>query len=177
MSFEIYIPTSLNFQDYIAIIQTARTWADGYDQKDYARLFAALAPEVTIDYTLIVAAWGTKTYSASDFATLWLSEEHLGLKPLATQHLLAQPYFKSVNDNEIIVQWQQLASHGRRADEDVKNDIKDTSSRILETSDGRSYMEHRLVRVDGKWKIERITPSLLYQTGDFMRIRRPEGES
>lgn len=33
MSFDIYIPTDLTFQDYIAIIQTARVWADGYDQK------------------------------------------------------------------------------------------------------------------------------------------------
>lgn len=31
--FEIYIPTNLSFQDYIAIIQTARSWADGYDRK------------------------------------------------------------------------------------------------------------------------------------------------
>lgn len=31
--FEIYIPANLSFQDYIAIIQTARVWADGYDKK------------------------------------------------------------------------------------------------------------------------------------------------
>lgn len=31
--FEICIPTHLSFQDYIAIIQTARVWADGYDRK------------------------------------------------------------------------------------------------------------------------------------------------
>lgn len=31
--FEIYIPTNLSFQDYIAVIQTARVWADGYDRK------------------------------------------------------------------------------------------------------------------------------------------------
>jgi hypothetical protein len=122
-------------------------------------LLAALAPNITIDYTLIVAAWGTKTYSASEFATLWLSEEHLGLKPLATQHLLAQPYFKSVTEDEIIVEWQQLASHGRRAEEDVKNKVKDTSNTITETSDGRSHMEHRFVHIEGKWKIQRITPS------------------
>jgi scytalone dehydratase len=81
-----------------------------------------------------------------------------------------------VTDNEIVVQWQQLASHGRRTDEDVKNGVMDTSSSILETSDGRSYMEHQFVKVEGRWKIARITPSLLYQTGDFMRIRRPEGQ-
>jgi scytalone dehydratase len=99
-----------------------------------------------------------------------LSAEHLGLKPLATQHLLAQPYFKSVKADEIVVEWQQLASHGRRRDE-----LLDTSGTITETSDGRSYMEHRFIKVGGRWKIARITPSLIYQTGNFMRIRRPEG--
>ncbi|CAK7205298.1 hypothetical protein SEUCBS139899_008067 [Sporothrix eucalyptigena] len=175
MTFQIYIPSNLSFQDYIAVIQTARAWADGYDQKRSDMLLAALAPNVAVDYTLIVAAWGIKHYTADEFAALWLSEEHLGLKPLATQHLLGQPYFKSVTDDEIVVQWQQLASHGRR--QDVGGDgPKDTSAVITETSDGRSYMDHRFIKVDGLWKITGITPSLLYQTGDFMRIRRAAGE-
>lgn len=33
MSVEIYIPEKLTFQDYIAVVQTARAWADGYDRK------------------------------------------------------------------------------------------------------------------------------------------------
>ena len=31
--FELYIPLDLTFSDYIAVIQTARAWADGYDLK------------------------------------------------------------------------------------------------------------------------------------------------
>lgn len=31
--FDIYIPDNLRFHDYIAIVQTARVWADGYDRK------------------------------------------------------------------------------------------------------------------------------------------------
>lgn len=119
--------------------------------------------------------WGTKQYTAAEFAALWLSEEHLGIKHLVTQHLLAQPYFKSVTADEIVVEWQQLASHGRRqADEGSARDA--SAERITETSDGRSYMQHLFVRVGERWKIAGITPSLLYQTGDFMRIRRAEGE-
>ncbi|KAJ5522645.1 scytalone dehydratase [Penicillium frequentans] len=166
--FDIYIPDNLRFQDYIAIVQTARVWADGYDRKSFPRLLAALAPKVTVDYTLIVSGWGREEYTAHELASKWLSAEHLGLKPLATQHLLAQPYFKYVGEGEIVVEWQQLASHGRRDDEH-----RDTSGSITETSDGRTYMEHQFVKVDGKWKIARITPSLIYQTGDFMHIRRP----
>lgn len=33
MAFEIYIPENLKFSDYIAVLQTTRTWADGYDRK------------------------------------------------------------------------------------------------------------------------------------------------
>lgn len=33
MAFEIYIPEDLKFSDYIAVLQTTRTWADGYDRK------------------------------------------------------------------------------------------------------------------------------------------------
>ncbi|KAL5586837.1 hypothetical protein ACKLNR_015085 [Fusarium oxysporum f. sp. zingiberi] len=175
MAFEIYIPDNLTFQDYIAVVQTARVWADGYDRKSEERLLAALAPEVSVDYTLIVPAWGIKQYKAAEFAALWLSEEHLGLKPLVTQHLLAQPYFKKVTADEIVVEWQQLASHGRlQADGGGARDA--SAARINETSDGRSHMQHQFVRVGGLWKIATITPSLLYQTGDFMRIRRPDGE-
>ncbi|KAH7118082.1 Scytalone dehydratase [Dactylonectria estremocensis] len=175
MTFEIYIPDNLTFRDYIAVIQAARVCADGYDKKSQEHLLAVLAPEVTVDYTLIVPAWGTKQYIAAEFAALWLSEELLGLKPLVTQHLLAQPYFKTVTADEIVVEWQQLASHGRlQAHNGSARDA--STARITETSDGRSYMQHRFIRVGDRWKIAGITPSLLYQTGDFMRIRRAEGE-
>lgn len=46
---------------------------------------------------------------------------------------------------------------------------------ISETSDHRAYMEHRFIKLDGKWKIAKITPKLIYSTGNWMRIRRPEG--
>lgn len=137
-------------------------------------MLAALAPKVTVDYSLIVAAWGVKHYTADEFAALWLSEEHLGLPPLVTQHLLGQPYFKSVTADEIVVKWQQLASHGRRPDEEASTNGGPPV--VNEMSDGRSYMEHRFEKQDdGRWKIAGITPSLLYTTGDFMRIRRPVG--
>lgn len=33
MAFEIHIPENLKFSDYVAVLQTTRTWADGYDRK------------------------------------------------------------------------------------------------------------------------------------------------
>ncbi|GAM43427.1 hypothetical protein TCE0_050r18231 [Talaromyces pinophilus] len=142
-------------------------------KKDFARLSATLAPEVIVDYTSVVPAWGEKRYTSHEFATEWLSPEHLGNKALATQHLLAQPYIKSVAKDEIVVQWQQLASHGRWEDENATETGKQRM--IVETSDGRSWMEHKFVRIEERWKIARIRPELRYDTGDFMRVRRPEG--
>jgi scytalone dehydratase len=142
-------------------------------KQDLARLSATLAPEVIVDYTSVVPSWGEKRYTSHEFATEWLSPEHLGNKALATQHLLGQPEFKSVAEDEIVVQWQQLASHGRWEDGSATKGGK--KRMIVETSDGRSWMKHKFVRIEGRWKIARITPELTYDTGDFMRVRRPEG--
>jgi scytalone dehydratase len=125
-----------------------------------------------VDYSSVNPSWGVKHYPSAEFAALWLSEEHLGLKPLVTQHMLGQPYFTHVAADEIVVEWQQLVSHGRR-----DGDVLDASvPNIKETSDGRSWMRHRFVKVNGLWKITGITPLLSYHTGDWMRIRRPVGQ-
>lgn len=33
MPFDLYIPENLEFRDYLAVVQLARTFADGYDKK------------------------------------------------------------------------------------------------------------------------------------------------
>ena len=132
---------------------------------------AALADHVTIDYSNVVPAWGEKHYAADDFVELWLSPEHLGLRPLATQHLLGLPLFKSVEDARVVVEWQIIASHGRRAPgEDATNPM----ARIEEESNHRGFLEHSFVRIDKGWKIQKIKPSVTFQPGDFMHVRRPE---
>ncbi|KAI1613942.1 hypothetical protein EDD37DRAFT_477931 [Exophiala viscosa] len=166
-SFALHIPTNLTFQDYFAVTQTARTWADGYDLKSYAHLISTLAPQVSVDYTDVNPDWGKKIYDKEAFAKLWLSEEHLGNSALNTQHLLGLPYFSYVgpkrprnefgnwfaarptshgeiaaNDQdseEIEVSWQILASHGRRATDSASED-KDHLPLIGETSDHRAFM-------------------------------------
>ncbi|KAH8646690.1 hypothetical protein BX600DRAFT_390217 [Xylariales sp. PMI_506] len=173
MTFEIYIPENLEFRDYLAIVHTARAWADGYDRKCYEMLAASLAPDVAVDYSLVTPTSEVEHYTGEEFARLWLSEKHLGLRPLSAQHLLGQPYFKSVAADEIVVEWQQLVSLGRRGS--AAPDDDDADRKIVETYAGHSHMRHRFVKVDGKWKITSITPLLIYHTGDFMHIRRPEG--
>lgn len=109
------------------------------------------------------------SYKAPAFIDLWLGPEHLGVRALATQHLLGIPYFKSVTNEEIVVEWQQMASHGRRVKgEDYANPM----CKIDETSDGRSWMQQKLVKIEGKWKIQEIKPEAIYHTGDFQHVRR-----
>ncbi|KAH7420215.1 hypothetical protein BKA64DRAFT_752827 [Cadophora sp. MPI-SDFR-AT-0126] len=169
--FEIYVPANLTFQDYISICQCSRTLADAYDRKDKSRLRASLAPKVTVDYSLVVPEWGVKNFTAEAFVDEWLGDKHLGVKSLATQHLLGAPYFKSVTAEEIVVEWQQLASHGRRAQGE---DFRSPMCRIDESSDGRSWMQQTYVRSDGEWRIRAIRPEVLYHTGDFLHIGRPD---
>ncbi|EFY85759.1 hypothetical protein J3459_013903 [Metarhizium acridum] len=173
MAFEIYTASSLSFQDYVAICQCARALVDGYDRKDKVRVRASLAPSIVVDYSKVVPEWGRKKYEADGFVDLWLGPNHLGVKALATQHLLGAPYFKSVTEGEIVVEWQQLASHGRRLEgEDYMHPL----CKISEISDGRSWMQQTYVKVDEQWRIAEIRPEVLYSTGDFLNIGRPDGK-
>lgn len=111
--------------------------------QDKERLRASLTSNVAVDYTGVVPSWGSKRYTASAFVDEWLSQVHLGLKPLATQHLLALHYFKGVSDSEIVVEWQQIASHGWRGEgEDSANPMCKTEAE----SNHRSYMQHTFVK-------------------------------
>ncbi|KAF7934175.1 uncharacterized protein EAE97_008535 [Botrytis byssoidea] len=138
--------------------------------QDKERLRASLAPNIIADYTLVVPEWGQQTFTADAFVEEWLGPKKLGVKALATQHLLGAPYFKSVTDSEIIVVWQQLASHARR---EVGEDYNHPHCKIGETSDGRSYMQQTFVKVEGQWRISVIKPEVIYHTGDLMALGRP----
>jgi scytalone dehydratase len=46
--------------------------------------------------------------------------------------------------------------------------------KIGETSDGRSWMQQTFVKVEGQWRISVIRPEVLYHTGDFLHVGRPD---
>ena len=70
-----------------------------------------------------------------------------------------------------MVEWQQLASHGRR---EIGEDFANPMCKIGETSDGRSWMQQTFVKTESGWRISAIRPEVLYHTGDFSHIDRPE---
>lgn len=142
-----------------------------FELQDKARVRASLAPNVIIDYMGVMPAWGLMNFSADDFVAEWMGPKHLGVKALATQHLLGVPYFKSVTGDEIIVEWQQLASHGRRI---PGEDFASPMCKIGEISDGRSWMQQTFVKIEGTWRIKVIRPEVIYHTGDFKEIGRPD---
>lgn len=71
----------------------------------------------------------------------------------------------------IIVEWQQLASHGRR---EHGQDYADPMCSIDEISDGRSWVQHTFFKVDEAWKISEIKPEVIYHTGDFLQVGRED---
>lgn len=125
-----------------------------------------------VDYNKVLPHVTRETYEADHFVETWLNPTNLGNKALATQHLLGAPYFKFASEEKIVVQWQQLASHGRWVD--GQEETHPVKRKIDETSDGRSWMQQTYVKVDGQWRIQVLEPEVLYHTGDFQRIRRPE---
>ncbi|KAJ5377420.1 NTF2-like protein [Penicillium cataractarum] len=162
MTFQLCIPENLEFRDYIAIVQTARAFADGYDMKDALRLRAVVGPHIEVDYRLVSETIPNKTYNPKEFIAEFLSPGLLGNEKLLTQHLLGQCYFKSVSASEIVVQWQQIAGHGRWIE--GSHPLK---KQVDRTSDGKSYMEQRYIKIHGCWKIVGLKPSLLYEIGEF----------
>jgi scytalone dehydratase len=128
---------------------------------------------MVVDYSKVVPAWWSMNITADAFVEEWFGSKHHGVKALPTQHLLGVPYFKSVTEEESIVEWQQLASHGRRV---VGEDFANPMCKIGETSDGRSWMQQTFVKVEGQWRVSVIRPEVLYHTGDFRRVGRMDEE-
>lgn len=125
-----------------------------------------------MDYASVWPGVPIKTYTPESFAAECLSSMKLGNRLLSTQHLLGVPYIESATPEEIVVQWQQIASHGRRFDND-----KDSGrgSDIAEQCNARSFLQHTFSKIDGNWKISHIKPTVLFSP-DISRVFRPEGE-
>ncbi|KAK8120804.1 hypothetical protein PG999_004924 [Apiospora kogelbergensis] len=171
--FDIYTPTDLTFQDYLVICQTSRTLVDGFDLKDRCRLLAALAPEVVADYAAVNPAWTARTFTAAAFVDEWLGPAHLGIESTVTHHQLGAPYFKSVTPEAIVVEWQQLAGHAKRmAGEDFASPL----CKVGAISEGKSWMEHTFIKVDGRWKISVVRPTIHYRVGSLKKTRGEEEE-
>ncbi|TKA32384.1 hypothetical protein B0A50_01490 [Salinomyces thailandicus] len=188
MAFQTHIPANMTFQDFLAVIQISRILADGFDKKEHPHplhppstnnlthlqdpdlLRAALAPEVTADYTAVRPQWTRQTYTTQAFIDEWLGPNHLGSsKALITFHLLGMPYFTRITDGEIVVNYQQLACHARRAGGD---DWGSPECGIEGHSDGKSWMEQTFVKVEGEWKIGVIRPSIHYRPGSLETVGR-----
>lgn len=75
-----------------------------------------------------------------------------------------------------MVEWQQLASHGRRV---VGEDFESPMCKIGEASNGWSWMQQTFCKVEGagEWRIKVIRPEVLYHTGDFREIGRVDDET
>jgi hypothetical protein len=48
--------------------------------QDKQRARASLAPNIIVDYSLVVPAWGAKAWVVDDFVEEWLGPNHLGVK-------------------------------------------------------------------------------------------------
>ena len=70
-----------------------------------------------------------------------------------------------------MVEWQQVAFHGRRK---FGENYENAMCEIVAESNGHAYMEHTFLNVNGSWRIGVIRPKVLYQTGDFMDIRKQD---
>lgn len=126
---------------------------------------------MTLDYKSVWPNVPTKTYTPESFVEECLSPVKVGNRLLSTQHILGVPYVVSATPDEIAIEWQQIASHGRRA---AGDDGKNPNSKIEEQSNARSFLLHKYSKIDGKWKLSFIKPTVIFSPGDVVSIFRPE---
>jgi scytalone dehydratase len=126
---------------------------------------------VIADYAAVNPDWVRTSYTAEAFIDEWLGPNHLGVQAVATHHLLGIPYFKHVTGEEIVVEYQQMASHARRIEGE---DFTHPMCKIGAVSDGRSWMEHTYVKVEGQWRIAVIKPTIHYRTGSLQEVGKPD---
>jgi scytalone dehydratase len=70
-----------------------------------------------------------------------------------------------------VVEWQQMASHGRYVEGE---DFESLVYKIGETRNKRSWITQKFVKVKENWRMRVIKPEVLYYTGDFKAIGRPD---
>ena len=78
-----------------------------------------------------------------------------------------------MTEDEIVVEYQQLASHARRA---AGEDWSHPECKIEGDTDGKSYMQHTYVKVDGLWKISVIKATIHYRPGSLEHVNRPDDQ-
>ncbi|KAF5693096.1 scytalone dehydratase [Fusarium globosum] len=136
-------------------------WGDSYDTKDWNRLKETLAPEVMVDYSAVRGKPG-ETMSAQDFVSMISDAKFLGNPLILTQHFIGASKYEQLAETMATGLHQIRAAHQRYSASD-KNIVEAKGH-------GHATMLHTYRKIEGKWKIAGIKPTVYWNEFDFDQI-------
>ncbi|KAL4862724.1 Scytalone dehydratase [Aspergillus spectabilis] len=153
--------TSLSFEEYLEVNRVSFEWAESYDNKDWKRLHAILAPELSIDYTDVIGKKWSKM-SAEEFVQMAGSKHFLGGPDIYTQHLLGSSCYEKLSDTEINGKYQIRAAHVRYTDLETKE--------VKAKGHGHGVIHHSYEKIDGQWKLSGLRPQVRWNEYNFAGV-------
>ncbi|PSN65991.1 scytalone dehydratase-inhibitor complex [Corynespora cassiicola Philippines] len=152
--------SDITFEEYMALSRITFEWADSYDSKQFDRLAAILAPEVTLDYS---EAFGQKPITMSKESFLKLSDNpnRLGGIVDCIHHIGGSKYDRTGPDT--VTGYHQVRTEYKRYKTVEKKEVEATGQ-------GLTLMHHYYKKVDGKWKLAGTKPGRRMNDFNFDEI-------
>ncbi|GES64664.1 scytalone dehydratase [Aspergillus terreus] len=136
-------------------------WADSYDAKDWDRLRKILAPTLRVDYSEVTGE-SLKVVSRDEFVDIVSSENFVGDPLVDTQHLVGASRFTRASEDEVQGFHQIRAAHQRYTSPD--------KTQVEAKGHGHALIRHDYKRMDGKWLLAGLRPTVRWNEYDFEKI-------
>lgn len=151
----------ITFEDYLALSEITFEWSDSYDDKDWMRLRAILAPTLLVDYSQVNGhVW--PSMPAEEFVRVMSNIGFVGDPLVHTQHHIGASKWAKISDEEAIGHHQLRAAHQRYTALDRKT--------VENKGHGHAMVTHFYRKVDGQWKLAGLRPTVRWHELDFEKV-------
>ena len=154
-----------NLVDYLAIRNIAFEWSESYDTKDWSRLRKILGPSTSLDFRSLHGDLH-ENLSPDEYVAILSSTKLLGDARIKTQHFLGASKWERLDDGTVQVDHQIRVAHQRYASEDLVE--------VVNKGHGHGVTRHLYRKVDGRWKLSGVTPSLNWFEYDLFGTLNPQ---
>ena len=176
-------------QEYLSLSEITFEWGDSYDDKDWSRLRAILAPTLMVGRpflsrslecqclrTFVLITLGTQIdYSevnghkwehmpANDFVDIMSHIGFIGDPLVHTQHHIGASKWHKLSEESIIGHHQLRAAHQRYTTSDM--------TVVENKGHGHAMIRHYYKKLDGEWKLAGLRPTVRWNEFEFDQIFR-----
>ncbi|KAF2189041.1 NTF2-like protein [Zopfia rhizophila CBS 207.26] len=157
---QLYTRSNIALPEYLALSRITFEWADSYDSRQFDRLEAILAPEVTLDYS---EALGQRpvTMRKSDFMKLSSNPNQLGGLVGCIHHIGGSKYDRTGPDT--VTGYHQVRTEYKRYKTQEKKEVEAEGH-------GLTLMVHWYKKIDGAWELTGTKPEVRMNEFNFEKI-------